>query len=155
MHFAKLYNDRINNTIINNYFTLGRTNWQKQPTIVPFQISFNFESCQTWHSKMFLTVNQSINQYSFNNTKIIRPYAYVFIQAYMVCIYTLLSSLWISRTGSASDWCSLQEALYKCIDSIIYNTYVDLCIIIRYVYTVLYNPWAHSPLVSNVLSLHH
>src|SRR6218665_1621075 len=99
---------------------------------------------------MFLTVNQPINQYSFNNTKIIRPYAYDFIQAYMVCIYTLLSSLWISRTGSASDWCSLQEALYKCIDTIIYNTYV-----IRYVYTVLYNPWAHSPLVSNVLSLHH
>jgi len=30
----------------------------------------------------------------------------------------LLSSLWVSRTGSASDWCSLQEALYKCIDTI-------------------------------------
>src|SRR6218665_1910975 len=25
----------------------------------------------------------------------------------------LLSSLWVSRTGSASDWCALQEALYK------------------------------------------
>jgi len=30
----------------------------------------------------------------------------------------LLSSLWVSRTGSASDWCALQEALYKCIDTI-------------------------------------
>jgi len=30
----------------------------------------------------------------------------------------MLSSLWVSRTGSASDWCALQEALYKCIDSI-------------------------------------
>ena len=29
-----------------------------------------------------------------------------------------LSSLWVSRTGSASDWCALQEALYKCIDTI-------------------------------------
>ena len=33
----------------------------------------------------------------------------------------LLSSLWVSRTGSASDWCALQEALYKCIDTIQYN----------------------------------
>src|SRR6218665_1937519 len=32
----------------------------------------------------------------------------------------LLSSLWVSRTGSASDWCALQEALYKCIDTIQY-----------------------------------
>src|SRR6218665_2384679 len=34
----------------------------------------------------------------------------------------MLSSLWVSRTGSASDWCVLQEALYKCIDTIQYNT---------------------------------
>ena len=34
----------------------------------------------------------------------------------------LLSSLWLSRTGSASDWCALQEALYNCIDTIQYNT---------------------------------
>ena len=34
----------------------------------------------------------------------------------------LLSSLCVSRTGSASDWCELQEALYKCIDTIQYNT---------------------------------
>ena len=33
----------------------------------------------------------------------------------------LLSSLWVSRTGSASDWRALQEALYKCIDTIQYN----------------------------------
>src|SRR6218665_3698111 len=26
------------------------------------------------------------------------------------------------HTGSASDWCALQEALYKCIDTIQYNT---------------------------------
>ena len=29
-----------------------------------------------------------------------------------------LSSLWVSRTGSASDWCALQQVLYKCIDTI-------------------------------------
>jgi len=37
----------------------------------------------------------------------------------------LLSSLWVSHTGtsgSASDWCALQEALHKCIDTIQYNT---------------------------------
>ena len=34
----------------------------------------------------------------------------------------LLSSLWASRTGSASDWCALQEALYECIDTIQYIT---------------------------------
>src|SRR6218665_1327147 len=32
-----------------------------------------------------------------------------------------VSSLWVSRNGSASDWCALQEALYKCIDTIQYN----------------------------------
>src|SRR6218665_2690261 len=31
------------------------------------------------------------------------------------------SSLWVFRTGSASDWCALQEALYICIDNR-YNT---------------------------------
>src|SRR6218665_290414 len=35
----------------------------------------------------------------------------------------ILSFLWVSRTGSASDGCALQEALYKCIDTIQYNFY--------------------------------
>src|SRR6218665_2657397 len=34
----------------------------------------------------------------------------------------LRSSLCVTFTGSASDWCALQEALYKCIDTIQYNT---------------------------------
>jgi len=38
----------------------------------------------------------------------------------------LLSSLLISRTGSASDWCALQEAQYKSIDTIQYNTVLML-----------------------------
>src|ERR1043165_6588806 len=33
-----------------------------------------------------------------------------------------LSFLWVFRTGSASDWCALREALYKLIDTIQYNT---------------------------------
>ena len=37
----------------------------------------------------------------------------------------LLSSLWVSRTGSASDFCALQEALYKCIGTIQYNSTLD------------------------------
>ena len=32
----------------------------------------------------------------------------------------LLSSPWVSCTGSASDWCAKQEALYKSIDTIQY-----------------------------------
>ena len=38
----------------------------------------------------------------------------------------MLSSLRVSRTGSASDWCALQEALYKCIDTIQYNMLAKL-----------------------------
>src|SRR6218665_227547 len=34
----------------------------------------------------------------------------------------LLSSLWVSCTGSASDWCAQQEALDKGIDTIKHNT---------------------------------
>src|SRR6218665_549707 len=37
----------------------------------------------------------------------------------------LFSSLWVSRTGSASDFCALQEALYKCIGTIQYNSTLD------------------------------
>ena len=35
---------------------------------------------------------------------------------------TALFSLGLSHWRSASDWCALQEALYKCIDTIEYNT---------------------------------
>ena len=42
--------------------------------------------------------------------------------SHIVYCSLLLSSLWFSRTGSASDWCELQEAQYKCIDTIQYNT---------------------------------
>src|SRR6218665_1737054 len=41
-----------------------------------------------------------------------------------VFLTILLSSLWVSRTGSASDWCALQEALYKCIDTIQYVSHL-------------------------------
>ncbi len=38
----------------------------------------------------------------------------------------LLASLWVSCTGRASDWCALQEALYKCIDLYLeYNVLSD------------------------------
>jgi len=35
----------------------------------------------------------------------------------------LLSSLWVSQTGSASDWCALQEVLYR------YNTIHTLLLV--------------------------
>ena len=41
-----------------------------------------------------------------------------------VCLPRLLSSLWVSRTGSASDWCALQEVLYKYIHSFIADIYI-------------------------------
>src|SRR6218665_1049137 len=37
----------------------------------------------------------------------------------------LLSSPWVSRTGSTSDWYALQEALHKCIDTIQYNRFLS------------------------------
>ena len=43
-------------------------------------------------------------------------------QVRLFVLSRLLSSLWVCRTGSASDWCALQEALYKFIDTIQYNT---------------------------------
>ena len=43
-------------------------------------------------------------------------------QVPLFVLYRLLSSLWVSRTESASDWRVLQEALFKCIDTIQYNT---------------------------------
>jgi len=47
-------------------------------------------------------------------------------QMYNYIIHSLLSSLGVSRTGSASDWCKLQEALSKCINTIQYNTIHNL-----------------------------
>jgi len=68
----------------------------------------------------------------------------------------LLSSLSISRTGSASDWCALQEALYKCIDTIHYNVNFIICfhnprscaILVK-----LYRSCLHHSLMSSVHSL--
>jgi len=41
-----------------------------------------------------------------------------FSQVPLFVLSRLLSSLWVSRTGSASDWFALQEAPYKCTDTI-------------------------------------
>jgi len=51
-----------------------------------------------------------------------------FINWWAKCLFSfsqdccLLSGSLASHTGSASDWCSLQEALYKCIDTMQCNT---------------------------------
>src|SRR6218665_2401356 len=42
---------------------------------------------------------------------------------------TALFSPWVSRTRSASDWCALQETLYKCIDTIQYKETVYLVVL--------------------------
>src|SRR6218665_2948584 len=58
------------------------------------------------------------------NSFLIRDPLYQLVsQVPLFVLSRLLSSLWVSRTGSASDWCALEEALYKCIDNTIqYNT---------------------------------
>src|SRR6218665_3004629 len=38
-----------------------------------------------------------------------------------------LLSAWVFCTGSASDWCAIQEVLYKCIDTRQYNTIANEC----------------------------
>ena len=43
-------------------------------------------------------------------------------------MYTALFSLRLSRTGSASNWCALQEALSKRIDAIQHNTMLVLLV---------------------------
>ena len=42
----------------------------------------------------------------------------ILIAVFYILFSQDLSSLWVSCTGSASDWFALQEALYKCIDTI-------------------------------------
>jgi len=49
----------------------------------------------------------------------------------------LLSSLFVSRTGSASDWCALQEALYKCIDTIQYNGALEISLVQQRYYNIV------------------
>src|SRR6218665_3263763 len=49
----------------------------------------------------------------------------------------------VSRTGSASDWCALQEALYKCINKIQYNT-------IQY-NTIQYNTMQYNAVQCNTI----
>jgi len=51
------------------------------------------------------------------------------IGIYYVVLYSI--NTLVSRTGRAFDWCALQEALYKCIDTIQiiqYNTMADFCV---------------------------
>src|SRR6218665_2195101 len=59
----------------------------------------------------------------FGTNSLIRhdPHYELMSQAPPFVLSRLLSSLWVSRTGSASDWCALQGALYKRIDTIQYN----------------------------------
>src|SRR6218665_272204 len=46
---------------------------------------------------------------------------------YIQWVGCVISSLWVSCTGSASDWCALQEELYKCIDTIQYRVVHVYC----------------------------
>src|SRR6218665_898504 len=52
----------------------------------------------------------------------IHSFIHSFIRSSVIHSFRLqLSSLWVSRTGSSSNWCALQDALYKFIDTIQYN----------------------------------
>ena len=51
----------------------------------------------------------------------------IFLVAIYKCLsFHSLTSLLVSRTGSASDWCAQWEELYKCIDTIQHiHTYIQ------------------------------
>src|SRR6218665_1414728 len=58
----------------------------------------------------------------------------------------LLSSLWVSRTGSTSDRCALQEALYKCIEIIQYNCALQLYFLLQcYQWRIQGGQFGHVP----------
>ena len=61
------------------------------------------------NSALTITVNPMDSEVSFSRA--------CRVQRHMLSL-VLLSSLWVSHTGSASDWCALQEVLCKCIDTI-------------------------------------
>src|SRR6218665_2684430 len=66
---------------------------------------------------------QSLALHFGTNSFLLRNPLYQLVsQVPLFVLSRLFSSLWVSRTGSASHWCALQEALYKCIDTIQYKT---------------------------------
>ena len=65
----------------------------------------------------------------------ILAYLHIYLLIYLHALH-ILSSLWVSCTGSPSDWCGLQETLYKCIDTIQYN--IHLVFICIFIYMFLY-----------------
>src|SRR6218665_3673127 len=68
-------------------------------------------------------LNRRCNHFSCIHHSVCRSFIYS-----LFVLSRLLASLWVSRTGSASDWCALQEALYKCINSK-YNTILATCFV--------------------------
>src|SRR6218665_3675844 len=60
-----------------------------------------------------------------------------------------------ARTGSSSDWCALQEPLYKCIDTIQYNTiqYNTLLCYFMLFYVILY-AMSYYAMLCNALLCH-
>src|SRR6218665_2241002 len=61
-------------------------------------------------------------RFGTNSFLLLDPLYLLMSQVPLFVLSRLLSSLWVYRTGSASDWCALQEALYKRIDTIQYNS---------------------------------
>src|SRR6218665_1287478 len=61
------------------------------------------------------------HRFGTNSFLLRNPLYYLVSQVPLFVLSRLLSSLWVSRTGIASDWCALQKALYKCIDTIQYK----------------------------------
>src|SRR6218665_148337 len=57
---------------------------------------------------------------------------------FLACLVFANEKAWVSRTGSASDWCALQEALYKCTDTIQYNTPISIILHSMFIPTIGY-----------------
>src|SRR6218665_1317404 len=54
------------------------------------------------------------------------------------------SSLWVSRTGSVSDWCALQGSLYKCMSTI---QNITLYLHLHYITLSDWTQWMHCLIV--------
>src|SRR6218665_1685656 len=60
-------------------------------------------------------------RFGTNSFLLLDPIYELVSQVPLFVLSRLLSSIWVSRTGRASGWCALKEALYKCIDTIQYS----------------------------------
>ena len=117
-----------------------RSHWSRSqvftwPYLLAFLCHLSSSATVTWPprslsptSEYFYSSDMSLcNHWSCTLEPTPSFYTTHFINRWAKCLFLFsedCSPLYgFSRTGSASDWSALQEALYKCIDTIQYNEY--------------------------------